>query len=79
MTVLEQRYRAVPAVEQCEPRYQVAAQLGVSHQTLHTWITRYRADGPAGLASRRWLPAEARSMSARTLRHEKSQDRSPGW
>ncbi|OLL75352.1 hypothetical protein Ae168Ps1_3753c [Pseudonocardia sp. Ae168_Ps1] len=33
MTVVEQRYRAVPAVEQGEPHYQVAAQFGVSRQT----------------------------------------------
>ncbi|MEV1296138.1 helix-turn-helix domain-containing protein [Pseudonocardia sp. NPDC049635] len=45
MTVVEQRYRAVLAVEQGEPRYQVAAQFGVSRQTLHTWITRYRIGG----------------------------------
>lgn len=56
MTVVEQRYRAVLAVEQGEPRYQVAAQFGVSRQTLHTWITRYRADGLAGLASRSHRP-----------------------
>jgi len=56
MTVVEQRYRAVLAVEQGEPRYQVAAQFGVSRQTLHTWITRYRADGLAGLASRSRRP-----------------------
>ncbi|MFP5070871.1 IS481 family transposase [Pseudonocardia nantongensis] len=56
MTVVEQRYRAVLAVEQGEPRYQVAAQFGVSRQTLHTWIARYRADGLAGLASRSRRP-----------------------
>ncbi len=56
MTVVEQRYRAVLAVEQGEPRYQVAAQFGVSRQTLHTWITRFRAEGLAGLASRSHRP-----------------------
>jgi len=56
MTVVEQRYWAVLAVEQGEPRYQVAAQFGVSRQTLHKWITRYRADGPVGLASRSHRP-----------------------
>lgn len=47
--VVEQRYRTVPAVEQGEPRNQVAARFGVSGQTLHTWITRYRADGVTSL------------------------------
>ena len=57
MTVGEQRYRAVLAVERGEPKYQVAAQFGVSRQTLHTWITRYRADGLAGLTSRSHRPS----------------------
>lgn len=56
MTVVEQRYRAVLAVERGEPKQQVAAQFGVSRQTLHTWITRYRVDGLAGLVSRSHRP-----------------------
>jgi transposase InsO family protein len=56
MTVVEQRYRAVLAVQRGEPKQQVAAQYGISRQTLHTWITRYRTDGLAGLVSRSHRP-----------------------
>src|SRR3978361_1517482 len=49
MSVVEQRYRAVLAVERGEPKIVVAAQFGISRQTLHTWLTRYRASGLAGL------------------------------
>ena len=40
MSVVEQRYRAVLAVERGEPKNEVAAQFGVSRQTLHSWLTR---------------------------------------
>ena len=36
LSVVEQRYRAVLAVERGEPKIVVAAQFGVSRQTLHT-------------------------------------------
>jgi hypothetical protein len=39
MSVVEQRYRAVLAVGRGEPKIVVAAQFGVSRQTLHTWLT----------------------------------------
>ncbi len=52
LSVVEQRYRAVLAVERDEPKNVVAAQFGVSRQTLHTWLTRYRQDGLAGLLDR---------------------------
>jgi transposase len=48
LSVVEQRYRAVLAVERGEPKIVVAAQFGVSRQTLHTWLTRYARDGLAG-------------------------------
>jgi transposase len=38
LSVVEQRYRAVLAVERGEPKNVVAAQFGVSRQTLHTWL-----------------------------------------
>ena len=38
LSVLEQRYRAVLAVERGEPKIVMAAQLGISCQTLHTWL-----------------------------------------
>jgi transposase InsO family protein len=56
LSVVEQRYRAVLAVERGEPRAVVVAQFGVSRQTLHTWLTRYRRDGLAGLLDRSHKP-----------------------
>src|SRR4029453_3682219 len=52
MSVVEQRYRAVLAVERGEPRIVVASQYGVSRQTLHTWLSRSSRDGLAGLSDR---------------------------
>ena len=52
LSVVEQRYRAVLAVLAGESVTDVAAQLGVSRQTLHKWLTRYRDDGLAGLMDR---------------------------
>jgi transposase len=56
MSVVEQRYRAVLAVERGEPRIVVASQYGVSRQTLHTWLSRYSRDGLAGLTDRSHRP-----------------------
>ena len=47
LSVVEQRYRAVLAVERGEPKM-VVAQFGVSRQTLHAWLTRYARDSLAG-------------------------------
>lgn len=57
LSVVEQRHRAVLAVERGEPKSVVAAQFGVSRQTLHTWLTRYRAFGLAGLVDRSHRPS----------------------
>jgi len=56
LSVVEQRYRAVLAVERGEPKMVVAAQFGVSRQTLHTWLTRYAQEGLAGLMDRTHRP-----------------------
>ena len=56
MSVVEQRYRAVLAVGRGEPKIVVAAQFGVSRQTLHTWLIRYARDGLAGLIDRTHRP-----------------------
>jgi transposase InsO family protein len=56
LSVVEQRYRAVLAVERGEPKIVVAAQFGVSRQTLHTWLTRYAQHGLAGLLDRTHRP-----------------------
>ncbi len=56
LSVVEQRYRAVLAVERGEPKQAVAAQFGVSRQALHTWLQRYRTDGLGGLIDRSHRP-----------------------
>jgi hypothetical protein len=58
MSVVEQRYRAVLAVGRGEPKIVVAAQFGVSRQTLHTWLTLWGSKiwlGMLGAGSRRLL------------------------
>ena len=56
MSVVEQRYRAVLAVGRGESKIVVAAQFGVSRQTLYTWLIRYARDGLAGLIDRTHRP-----------------------
>lgn len=48
MSVVEQRYRAVLAVQAGETAGVVAAQFGVSRQSVQNWLRRYRDDGLAG-------------------------------
>nr|WP_239114950.1 helix-turn-helix domain-containing protein [Planotetraspora kaengkrachanensis] len=45
MSVMEQRYRAVLDVEAGSPVTEVAEQYGVSRQSVHAWVRRYRAGG----------------------------------
>jgi transposase InsO family protein len=52
LSVVEQRYRAVLAVLAGESVTNVAAQAGVSRQSVHKWLARYRDDGLAGLIDR---------------------------
>jgi transposase InsO family protein len=52
LSVVEQRYRAVLAVLAGESVTNVAARAGVSRQTLHKWLARYRDDGLGGLIDR---------------------------
>ena len=56
LSVVEQRYRAVLAVEAGAMVSEIARQAGVSRQTLHTWLARYATDGLAGLADRSKRP-----------------------
>jgi transposase InsO family protein len=52
LSVIEQRYRAVMAVLDGAGVSEVAAEIGVSRQTVHAWLRRYRAAGLAGLVDR---------------------------
>jgi len=59
LSVVEQRYRAVLAVLAGESVTSVAAQVGVSRQSLHKWLGRYRADGLGGLMDRSRRPGSS--------------------
>jgi hypothetical protein len=50
LSVIEQRHRAVMAVLDGAGPTVVAAEVGVSRQSVHSWLARYRATGLAGLA-----------------------------
>lgn len=55
---MEQRYRAVmEVIEQGRPVTEVAERYGVSRQSVHTWLARYRAEGIDGLEDRSQRPA----------------------
>ena len=56
LSVIEQRYRAVMLVLNGAQVSEVAREVGVSRQSLHAWIGRYRAAGLAGLADRSHRP-----------------------
>jgi len=52
LSVTEQRYRAVLEVLAGVPVTEVAGRYGVSRQSVHTWLGRYRDEGPPGLEDR---------------------------
>ena len=63
LSVTEQRYRAVLEVMAGVPVTEVAERYGVSRQSVHAWLRRYRDEGPPGLADRshRSVPIRGRS------------------
>lgn len=56
LSVVEQRYHAVMEVLAGIPITEVATRYRVSRQSIHTWVTRYREYGLAGLADRSHRP-----------------------
>src|SRR5262249_40320367 len=52
LSVAEQRYRAVLDVGTGVPVTEVAERYGVSRQSVHAWLVRYRQEGIAGLEDR---------------------------
>jgi transposase InsO family protein len=66
LSVAEQRYQAVLAVVGDGLSIsQVASKVGVSRQTLHSWLARYEAEGLEGLSDRSHRPASSpHQMSA---------------
>jgi Helix-turn-helix domain len=74
LSVTGQRYRAVLEVLAGVPVTEVAGRYGVSRQSVHAWLGRYRSEGPPGLADRShkvhahpWeIPAQLESAGAGT-------------
>jgi transposase InsO family protein len=52
LSVTEQRYRVVLEVLAGVPVTEAAERYGVSRQSVHAWLARYRDEGPPGLADR---------------------------
>ncbi|WP_243713105.1 IS481 family transposase [Actinomadura sp. 6K520] len=61
---MEQRYRAVLEVEAGCPVTEVAARYGVSRQSVHAWLGRYRSGGLMALADRSHRPASCPHRTA---------------
>jgi transposase InsO family protein len=64
LSVVEQRYRAVIAVLDGARVTEVAAEVGVSRQSVHAWLARYRAAGLAGLADRSQRPRSSPNQAS---------------
>ena len=67
LSVVEQRYRAVMAVLDGARVSEVAAEVGVSRQSVHAWVARYRAAGLAGLADRSQRPRSSPNQASAEL------------
>ena len=78
----EQRYQAVLAViKDGRTVTEVAAAVGVSRQTLHTWLSRYEAGGLEGLVDGSHRPAgHPRQMSSQVeVAVLEARRRHPSW
>ena len=67
LSVIEQRYRAVMAVLDGAQVIEVAREVGVSRQSVHAWVGRYRAHGLAGLADRSSRPRSSPGRASAEL------------
>ena len=57
LSVMEQRYKAVMEVLEARiPVTEVAERYGVSRQSVHAWVRRYRSDGIGALIDRTHKP-----------------------
>ncbi len=56
LSVVEQRYRAVPEAAAGVPVTEVAGRFGVSRQSVHAWIRRYEQGGLCALSDRSRRP-----------------------
>jgi transposase InsO family protein len=64
LSVVEQRYRAVMAVLSGARVTEVAAEIGASRQSVHSWMARYRDGGLAGLADRSQRPRSSPNQAS---------------
>ncbi|HEX7162047.1 MAG TPA: helix-turn-helix domain-containing protein [Trebonia sp.] len=67
LSVTGQRYLAVLEVLAGVPVAEVAERYGVSRQSIHTWLVRYRDESQAG-------PADADTLGRRASTHERRLD-----
>jgi transposase InsO family protein len=82
LSLMEQRYQAVLAVVQDGWKVsEVAERLGVSRQSVHSWIVRYEAGGLAALADRSHRPASCPHQTPPELEARICELRRehPGW
>lgn len=56
LSVVEQRYHAVMEVAAGVPVTQVAVRYGVSRQSVHSWVRKYKQSGSPGLTDRSHRP-----------------------
>jgi transposase InsO family protein len=64
LSVVEQRYRAVIAVLDGARVTEVASEVGVSRQSVHSWMARYRKGGLGGLADRSQRPRSSPNQAS---------------
>lgn len=67
LSVVEQRLDAVRAVLAGASVTEVAAQVGVSRQSVHTWVGRYLSEGVGGLADRSSRPRSCPHQSPQAV------------
>jgi transposase InsO family protein len=67
LSVVEQRYRAVMAVLDGARVSEVAGEIGVSRQSVSSWVVRYRDGGLAGLADRSRRPRSSPNQASPEL------------
>jgi transposase len=68
LSVAEQRYRAVlEVIAEGRTVGEVAAQWGVTRQTVHGWLARYEAEGLEGLADRSHRPVSCPHQMSRVV------------
>jgi transposase InsO family protein len=82
LSVAEQRYLAVLAViRDGESVTDVAARFGVARKTVHSWLSRYEAEGLDGLADRSHRPRSCPHQIGSALEVEIARMRSshPSW